>query len=164
MKNSFIILILIAILFSFCGEVEKVPTTPKLEFLESRVVDTLDALDNLGKRIELEVYLVDGDGNIGLYSYDTVPPSDTSKFYITEYRKEDGVFEPYEYDEPLSFRLPYLQPTGQDKTLKCTIRVDLFYPDTLVSQIDTLRYDLYVVDRSRNKSNVVSSQEIVILN
>ncbi|MBN2681668.1 MAG: hypothetical protein JXR58_04115 [Bacteroidales bacterium] len=163
-KYYFLISVSFLFLLPYCKEVEKVPETPKIEYLGERVVDTLDALGNTATRIDLEVYLVDGDGNIGLFSYDTISPNDTSKFYITEFRKEDGIFVEQYYEQALHYRLPYLQPQGQDKTLRCTIRVELFYNEPQLLEMDSIQYKLFVVDRSGKKSNTITTPEIILPN
>lgn len=165
-QTKYYFLILIPFLFSlsFCGEVEKISEIPKIEYIDERVVDTLDKLGNVATRIDLEVYLIDGDGNIGLFPYDTVSPNDTSKFYITEFRKENGVFVEQVYEQALHYRLPYLQPQGQDKTLRCTIRVELFYNEPQLLEMDSIQYKLFVVDRSGKKSNTITTPEIILPN
>lgn len=161
LKYSFLLLFSVSVVFSFCGKIEKLPETPEITFIDQDLVDTVDALGNVIKRMDIEVYLVDGDGNIGLFYYDTISPSDTSKFYIFEYRKKNGVFVQQDYEEPQHFRLPYLQPRGQDKTLRCTIRVEVSYTEPEYSEMDTVQYRLFVVDRSEKKSNVITTPEII---
>lgn len=163
-KFSFLILLIAVLILPYCGKIEKIPETPSIKYISNREVDTVDALGNPAKRIDIEIYLIDGDGNIGLFSYDTVSPNDTSKFYIKEYRKKNGIFVEEIYEQPLHNRLPYLQPIGQDKTLRCTIKVEISYNEPQLAVMDSLRYELFIVDRSLKKSNVITTPEIIVSN
>ena len=66
--------------------------------------------------------------------------------------------------EDISFlyRVPYLTPNGQNKALKGEIKVTMepSYFNPLSSQSDTVKFKIYLVDKSFNESNVVESNVI----
>lgn len=159
-KYSIIFLFLSLAIIS-CRKIETYPDVPEIKYMDYTITDTIDALDNQVKKLQIELSLIDGDGDIGLFFSDTVAPNDTSKVYIYQYNMENGVFIPEDTEQQRFYRIPYVQPQGQNKLLKCQIFVDIYYP--VIDNIsDTVKYDVFVVDRAMNKSNVITSPEIVI--
>ena len=158
-------LILTVIILSFfgsCMKIEQLPPEPSIEFESFKVFDTTDILGNKSKAGRLNFRFQDGDGNIGIYSADKTG-DDTTNLYFTLYRKENGVMVEVPEDDimrPSSYRIPYMERTGQNKILKGTITVTFLYFFYSPAENDTIKYDFYLKDRADNFSNTASTCEI----
>lgn len=154
-------LLLLVITFS-CRKIEQMPPEPSIEFQSFRVFDTTDILGNKCKGGRLSFTFQDGDGNVGLQSADKTGGDTTNLFFIL-YRKENGVMKQVPDNDlmkPSSYRIPYMERTGQNKILKGTISVTFLYLFYSPSENDTIRYDFWLKDRSENLSNTASTCEI----
>ena len=111
---------------------------------------------------------VDGDGDIGVrYPFDTI-----SRIHYTWYKKlPDMTYEAYQFPKTgiinNSTAIPYSSVMNKDeahnKTLKGTIRIALITPNN-PQDVDTMRIEFYIFDRSRNKSNIEYTLDFSILN
>jgi hypothetical protein len=117
----------------------------------------------------LVISFTDGDGNIGLEDRDTVAPYDlaSGKYYnllLDYHEKQNGVWVNMTDSLPLPFyyRVPRIEPTGQNRALEGEIKVDLIptYYNPF-SQFDTIKYSIQLLDRALNESNVVETDEII---
>lgn len=168
MRFFVFILIFSILLWYSCRKPNKYSTTPKLDFTEIPVKDTVDDLGNSIKRCVLTYYLIDGDGDIGFKDGDTVSPyqADGPYYYnllITMFKLVDGVYyrvDTPEIGTPFYFRTKYIEPVGQNKTIKCSVFVnlDFDYP----SSWDSIKFDFFMYDRALHKSNVVSTPLVVL--
>ena len=168
MKKVFLILFILSALYS-CKKPEKYSIVPEIQFKEIPINVTHDTLGNPLKRCVLTFSLVDGDGDIGFKEGDTLTPYDINSVYynnllIDMYKVVDG--NTIKVDTPeigtyFKFRTKYIEPQGENKTLKCTIFVNLDFD--IPSQWDSLKFDFYMYDRTLNKSNIESTPIIVIL-
>jgi hypothetical protein len=163
MKRSFIIaLFTVVIILGACVPIEKLPPEPTIEFRSFTLYDTVDMLGNDAKAGRLTFYFEDGDGDLGLD--DPVSGLEVStNLFLQLYRKTDGVFElagPTDPLYPSEYRIPYLEPGGQNKILKGTIDVTLIY--FLYNTSDTLYYDFWIRDRSGNDSNTATTCVFVL--
>jgi len=167
-KNGAFLQVLIVFLTLFvvyaCKKPKSYSDIPQISYLETIIKDTTDALGNKTKKAILLFYLVDGDGNIGLSESDTFPPWDASSKYhhnlfINVFSWNGTDFLPATDYDSLNFRIPYVEPQGQNKVLKCTISIDIDFKYTLQNPIpfDTVRFDFYIYDRALNISNKESS-------
>jgi hypothetical protein len=150
------------ILIGSCHKIAEISPIPSIKYTSFTIFDTTDILGNDLKGGKLRFHFEDGDGDIGLNE----PVSelyDSTDLFFTLYRKIDGVMVPAATNDPLfpsPYRIPYMEPQGQDKVLRGTISVTfmyLFYEPT-----DTIKYDFYLKDRGNHKSNVASTSEIII--
>ena len=146
---SFFLVVGMIFLFSSCFLPEELPPEPKIEFEGFILIkDTLEPkLGNPAHLIWLKISFTDGDGDIGLAEGDTLP-------------------QPY-YDNNLfinniGYRIPDITPKGQNKTLKGEIDVEIWIIPA--SLYDTIVYEIYLVDRALNLSNIVTSPAIVLNN
>ena len=157
-----ILIISITVLSGSCGKIQQLPPEPYIEFRNFTVFDTTDILGNTCKGGRLKFYFEDGDGNLGLKSPEETG-EDTTNLFFTLYRKTGGeMVEVPENDpmKPFSYRIPYLERTGQNKILKGTISVTFIYLFYVPQNSDIIRYDFYLKDRAENFSNTVSTTEI----
>jgi hypothetical protein len=158
----YLLLIIIIIGLASCHKIEQLPAVPNIEFTSFTVFDTTDILGNKSKGGRLRFHFEDGDGDLGLNAPTNKQPDSTNLFF-TLFRKKDGVMLPAPDNDPLkpsSYRIPYMERTGQNKIMKGTISVTFLY--LFYSVTDTIRYDFYLKDRALNESNVVSTSEIIL--
>lgn len=103
----------------------------------------------------------DGDGDIGLTQSDTVAPNNYNCF-ITYYEKQKGTWVKRDLPVEFNYRIPIINTTTKKKKLTGIIKIELkpFYYDPF-SKFDTIKYELYIVDRAFNKSNVIETPEII---
>ncbi len=163
---------LLSILFSFiaiviltsttCKRPVEYPPEPTISFKSFTVKDTIDALDNQIKKGTLAFTFIDGDGDIGLKPEDTVPPYDSTYYYnlfLQGYYYQNGAIVADSPAVPLYYRIPYIEPQGQNKVLKGTIKVDIIY--NLPVPHDSIFYKFYIVDRKLHHSNTAQTPVIV---
>jgi len=170
-KKSFVKKIILAyllgvfILLSGCLRNDDFPDEPTITSIEFNSDDTL-----------LIVEFTDGDGDFGIAPEDPDFPlyldadsTELNPYYnnlwIDYYEKVDGewLFVQPENDQGFNFRIPVLTPTGQNKQLEVIItnamEGEVPY---LLSEADTFRLDVQLVDRSLNESEIASTGEIIM--
>jgi hypothetical protein len=153
------VFILMATLVS-CEEIRSYPETPEIAYKSFNLYRTTDVLGNniiLGK---LEFDFTDGDGNLGIEQPEDSESDDSLKYnlFLSLYSRESGVFEKKEDIGSLSFRIPYIERQGQNKTLKGSITIDLEYKKI---DYDTLFYTFYILDRDFNRSNTDTTDVLI---
>jgi len=161
----FVIGILIAfglVIVTSCMKQEHYPDVPEIEFLNwVSVFDT----GQYAKTGALSILFRDGTGDIGLNPGDTFPPYNKEgpyyyNYVIDYFEKQNGLFVKIDLYPPFSARIPILTPDYPNKAIKGII-VDTLYlnPKPL---FDTIRFELFIYDRGLNKSNVVTTPEIIL--
>lgn len=143
---------------------------PKLELQqENRILGLNGSYDS---SFQFEFYYEDEDGDIGLRDSDTAGAFVFGgpyfyNFFCNVFQKQQGqwvsVPNPFTQNEPLHFneRFPYLTPSGKDKRLTGTFT--LFIPARpLGLKLDTVYFEMYLVDRALQKSNICKSKEFVL--
>lgn len=156
-----VIISLVILLTEACKKIEQLSSIPQIEYINFQISDTTDILGNRDKCGKLRFSFQDGDGDIGVH--DQSP--DTNDLNIILYRKVNGIMTmvPDSVIDPLkisSFRIPYMERTGQNKILKGKIEIFFLYLD--YSPSDTIKYDFNIEDRAGNLSNTASTKEIVV--
>lgn len=149
------------IIYNGCQKKEQFPPEPKIEYLSYLGTDTTDLNGNTIHNGLLTFGFTDGDGDIGLEEHQTEPPYDAN-MYIFQFGIHNGLSI---FIDTLTFRIPYVTPEGQNKSLKGEIDIDLdiIYVLPPFDSIDTVKYELYILDRSLNQSNVITSEAISLL-
>ena len=159
--------VLIFLIFFSCKKPEKYSDIPQIKFKEIPVKDTIDFQNHI-KRCVLTFSLIDGDGDIGFKDGDTFPPYNYdgeyyNNLWITMYKIVDGktvIVDTSENKTSYNYRTTYIQPQGQNKSLKCTIFVNLDF--NLPSSWDSLQFEFYMYDRALHKSNVETTSIVVL--
>ncbi len=155
---SFVILML---LLAFCSGPQQYPDEPQIEFKQLILFDTVDLLGNKIKDVKLVFSIIDGDGNIGLKDSDTTGIHDPDSLYhndfftiLYEIKGDDTLKIPDEKQR--NFRIPYIEPQGQVKTLMADIFtiIEFSYSSGNELPYDTVFFDFYIVDRDFHISNV----------
>ena len=156
--------VLVSILCS-CGKLETYSELPSVEFVSVYLADTVDALGNDVKLQNLNLEVIDGDGNLGLNSEDTVnsfaPDSEYyNNLFIRLFQKTNGNYiEVEQLSKNLKYRVPYKAPIGQNKYLKAEVKIKIEIPLGYFDY-DTVRYEIFVYDRDLNKSEIATSCDI----
>lgn len=138
------------------------PDTPIIDYKNFALYQTVDDLGNTVFVGKLELSFTDGDGNVGLLQPDSAGVADTLKFnfFSSLYDLNNGVFEEIEGDKgKQNFRIPYIKREGQNKSLKGEITIEFEYK---LIEYDTIFYTFYMMDRSFNRSNIDTSEVIIL--
>ena len=148
--------------FAFCIAVmtsclngDEYPLEPDIKYVSAVFKDTLDQLGNVAYLGTITFEFTDGDGDIGTETGDT-----TNNMFVDEIELANGIRQtpvPHEY------KIPYITPGGSNQSLKGEIDVEVeifksFNPPTY----DTVIYEIYIVDRANNKSNIITTPIIAL--
>ncbi|MEG1573114.1 MAG: hypothetical protein RR328_06140 [Bacteroidales bacterium] len=141
------------------------PVEPYIEYRSQAVSED-------GKSLFFTFYFQDGDGDIGLFTYDTLAP------YIGEYRyniyfipfekKNDSVYDTLRSVRPpyinriYKYRIKYIEAVNANKALKGEIQWDMKDFDRLQQEFPkkTIRFQVYIYDRALHISNKIYSPDI----
>jgi hypothetical protein len=148
--------------FNGCMKKQNFPDTPVISFLSLELfVDTAQVV-RMGI---LTISYQDGNGDIGLNPSDTFPPYQRNgpyyyNYVINYFEKQNGVFKQVDLTIPFSARIPVLTPNDPNKPINGFIAdtMDL-YPPPLH---DTIKFEAFIYDRALNKSNVITTPEIIL--
>lgn len=173
-KITFILLVSGLLLFSTCSKFEEYPIEPRIEFLSFKPINNEQT--GITERGIIAITYTDGDGDIGLDPGDTLPPFnyDNEYYYnmiIDYYEKQDGEWKlvPLVYTDnetgekdtiTFNARIPDLTPSSGNQSIKGTIE-DTVYIYNPLSDYNTIKFSIYIIDRALHKSNKVETGEIV---
>lgn len=164
MKSFRIIFFVPAVLIfilTACPTPQQYPVEPQIEFKKVTLSDRIDILGNHFKNYQLSFTFIDGDGDIGLKE------SDTTGIFAPESKYYNNLFfKVYEIkngkkiivNDTLAYRTKYIQPLGQNKTLKADILID--YPFKILNdklEYDSVLFEFYMADRQQHESNIDST-------
>ncbi len=156
-----IVLFILTGLLTACPKPQSYPEEPQITFEQVELKDSVDLLGNLNKVYRLKFGIIDGDGNIGLKESDTTgiysPDSIYSNnLFTTLYEVVNGDTVKIDSSKQRNFRVPYVQPQGQNKTLIADIFVNINFSRNGNGNLpyDSIYFDFYIVDRDLNKSNI----------
>lgn len=154
------ILIIIIAIITACPTPQKYSEIPEIKFKQIILFDTIDDpdLQNPVKGYKLRFGLTDGDGNIGLNADDTIGIEIDSlyinNFFSILYEIKTADTIVVDSFKGYNFRIPYVQPQGQNKVLIADVFIDMtfaYHQDTLT--YDSVMFEFYIIDRDLNKSN-----------
>jgi len=138
-----IICLLIVILFVSCNKEIKISFIPEIEFISIAPLNVQEYSDE----ITIIIKYRDQDGDLG----DNNP--EIHNLFVLDNRNE------IEY----KFRIPRLSPSGSQIAIEGNFNIKINgsgITNGLTSQ--QVNYDIYVVDRSGNVSNLVTTSDITI--
>jgi hypothetical protein len=156
--------LLLMLLLPSCIKEENYPDIPEIGYKEFQLVFANDSAPYPMRGI-LSITFQDGNGDIGLRARDTFPPFNKEGEYYYNYvikyfEKRDTGWAEVVLEPPYSVRLPILNQGYEGKPIKGLIA------DTLAMDpspdFDTVRFEMFIYDRALNKSNVVSTPDIVL--
>ncbi|MES2592314.1 MAG: hypothetical protein V4608_10545 [Bacteroidota bacterium] len=155
----YISFLLVCIGASSCVKEKQFPPQPVIKF-EKFTAYGNDSADCI-------ITFQDGDGDIGILPGDAISPDDLKMKYL--YKGPGNVFMPVDssfgttqFDTLFySYRVPNITPDGQYKALDGEIKIKLrtaplFGPHTVV------KFEIVLKDRAGNKSNMVTTNEILV--
>ena len=157
-SSKIVLFIVLLTLFFACKKREEFSEIPYLEFTKYELKDSVDALGNITKLCELHLYFTDGDGDIGLFDEDTIPPFEYNLF-VNYFEMKNDSLQQINVNPPYHIRMPNLMPTGQNKSLKVDVTYDV---DITYRNSDTIKFELKLFDRALNESEWVSSSLIIL--
>ena len=147
-----------------CKKPTEYPLEPILTFKSVYVKQDVPGIDS---KVYVTISFTDGDGDIGYYPresgqnasvFDDPSSPYYNNFIVKTWIRRSGTWT--EDTTNVSARLPYMTPQGVNKALKGDIQRELTLPPQLNS--DTLKYDIYIWDRSFHKSNTVTTSPVVV--
>ena len=147
--------LVVAVTLQSCEDNSNLPVTPGIEF---KSLDKFSSVSTGIDSLVLTFSFEDGDGDIGF------PESDTSSrdIFVKLFEKQNGIFVPVVFTDTLLFtyRMPYLEPTGNNSSLKGEVIIS--YLGYLIGvPNDTVRYEVYIRDRAGHTSNTITTSEVV---
>jgi len=154
--------LIIGIMFLWaCPQPQSYSKIPQIKFKQVTLFDTIDdiTLNNPAKGYKLRFSLIDGDGDIGLKETDTIGV-DVDTVYVNNYlamfyevRNGDTIL--VDSLNRYNYRIPYIEPQGQNKTLLADIYIDYVFNYDRYNNLkyDSVMFEFFVIDRKLNKSN-----------
>jgi hypothetical protein len=143
-------------LFWACKPLEVYPTTPEISFKSLAISEGYDTV--IGDSVSLKTYvvltfhLIDGDGDVGLLRDDTINFPDPN-LYVSILEKTDTGFVDINSEYPWTFRTPYVETVGQDKSLVADFEVTFNFIKGTLPDGSIIKMRYYIFDRQLNKSN-----------
>jgi hypothetical protein len=161
-KILLIPVLFVLLILSACVKEQTYPVEPVIKFAQYGVLEDVNNYDSLGL---LTVSYTDGDGDIGLYDYDSVEPYKYN-FYLKFFQMVNGQLTeivPADPDLGFNARIPILTPSGRNKNIKgeISIVIQLTYA-RLMLQSDTIAFEVYIKDRALHQSNTVQTPLFLI--
>jgi len=155
---SFILIILVS-----CEKIQPdFPDEPVIDYQRFDLFITVDKLNNKTLVGKLSFKFTDGDGNIGLLPLPdssglNLPDTLKYNFFLQLYDLKGFEYEMIAEEDGgiLKYRIPFLD----NQPLSGTLDLDISYP--LIIH-DTIFYTFYIYDRDFNRSNIDSTEVIVL--
>lgn len=173
-KIALFLFSLLVLFFATCSKFEDYPIEPIIEY--NNFLLELNQTTGITERGVLMISYTDGDGDLGLDPGDTLPPYHYGGEYyynmiIDYYELQNGKWEliPLVFPDPetgendtltFSVRMPNLTPLSGNQAIKGVIQ-DTVYIYNPLSEYDTIKFSVYIIDRALHKSNTVETPPIV---
>jgi hypothetical protein len=162
MRSVVLFISLIAlVVWTGCLKREEFPNEPKLEYIGFVPnPNPTSQADSIGF---VRFRFTDGDGDLGLNPADTFGDFAQGQFYyhnlfVHYFEKQNGEYVEFVPVFPFHSRFRSLTPSGGDKSLQGIMDVGVFArPGT---QWDTVRYEIFIVDRALNHSDTIVTEDI----
>jgi len=155
--------VLLVVSLASCLKRENFPNRPQIEFLGFYPNPAaMGAGDSLGA---VKFSFTDGDGDLGLNEGDTLGENAPSQPYfynlfITYFEKQNGNFVEVVPPFPFHVRFKRLTSEGGGSELEGEMEVGVTArPGT---PYDTVRYEMYIVDRALQHSDTIVTSDIII--
>lgn len=152
MKLKAIFVILIIIITFQCTKPPQYPSEPQIDFKQVAVMDTTDILGNVHSLYIIAFKILDGDGDFGFKTEDTINSSSNfNNFLIDIFIKNNNTVTKITNDTVnYNGKIPWVKPVGLNTYYKSTV---LFSLDIYSLNFDSIQFKFFVLDRAKNKSN-----------
>lgn len=160
MRNGILIVLVMAGLSS-CLKKQDFPNRPDIEFIG--ITRAVQPADSLGA---IRFSFTDGDGDLGLNDGDTLNEfAEGQPYYynliVRYFDKRDGEFVEFVPSEPFfNARFKRLSAEGGDGALQGEMAYG--FAGRPGSPYDTIRYEIFIVDRSLQHSDTIVTPDIVL--
>jgi len=163
LRNIILLIIVGGFLFSSCTKHEVYSVIPTIEYKSFEKIPSNTGGDN---KAYMTISFTDGDGDIGLNPEDTFPPYNPGatyyyNFFIEYYELQGDTFVKIDLPITNNSRIPYVEPNLAELGIKGEIEIELYF-NNIMSNSDSIKYEMYIVDRSLHKSNVVLTPAIYV--
>lgn len=159
---SIFLLVLLFAGLNSCIEEEQYPIKPQIEYGGFATARDINGKDSLGA---VTISYTDGNGDIGLYSWDTIEPYKYNFYLKFMQLVNNQLIEVKPMDTSVTFnsRIPILTPLGRNKNIKGNITqyLELYFARPILKS-DTIAFEIYIKDRALLTSNVVQSPLYII--
>ena len=154
----------LVLMLAGCLKVTTYPNTPDLKFVN--MVEYPDSA-------VLTFSFTDGDGDFGV---DASEAEDNNSIFsqcpnafnlrLTYFEKQNGNWvaiprDPCAGDVAFYYTVPWVRPTGQNKTQKGDIKVTIAPAYYLISDFDTCKFEAVIFDRAFNTRPIVTTRTFV---
>ncbi len=159
LKKPIFILCIIMAGFIACNKIEQYDERPIITLSSYELLKNESGFDT---SLLLKFTFTDGDGNVGLSDRDDNPPFDNNVI-VDYFEKQDGLFTkiliPGSTDT-LNFN-SRIKSFGNGTSTKAEVSINI---NIAVVIADTVRFDYFILDKDLNKSNTVTTGQIVLNN
>ena len=163
MRNLFLTAAFLILLLASCLKEKTFPVEPYIEF-KSFTKITIPP-DTITSALMLSFRFTDGDGDIGLYDHEKEPPYDYNLF-IDIYKRVNGQHEKIIFpDTTTTFnsRIPVIEENENEKPIEGVLEYTFDYNLLRLFLLkDTIAFDVSIMDRALNRSNVIRTPDIII--
>lgn len=156
------------------------PDTPEISFQSVRKF-RIQKLGNATDSVSIAVKFWDGDGDLGISNEEIglapfekevlvpdgqggfvkVPNRLYYNYYVQAFRKTNGEYVPFEAIPTLSGHFPILNE-GKKGPIEGTLYYGPLFFIGFSPPNDTLRFEVYILDRAGNQSNAVMTDDVII--
>lgn len=145
-KHLFLFTVLFTVMLSACVKPPEYSNVPNIAFVSVNKTAFDEAVND---SLKITIYFEDGDGDLG------GTETDSLNMFIGDSRAA-----PYYF----GVKIPFIQLQGNHDDISGNIYYT-YDPICLndTAAVDTFSYDIYIVDRAGNKSNVISTPEMTVI-
>jgi hypothetical protein len=178
-----VLLFALVVFFSSCGKDKQLSNIPELEFTSFTNFKDASGRDT---SVYFRFAFKDGDGDIGTSNeaLDTTCGADNNNLFIAyEEKRADGKYYPKKLWQQVTLvdsncdttvffdsvqvqfnqRMQYLEPEGNGKSIEGDVNYKMDYVSAVVLLSTEGRFVFYIEDRMKNKSNIISTPDLVIV-
>jgi hypothetical protein len=155
-------LLVIALFLSSCLKQEEFPNRPDIEYLG--FVPNTQATSKFDSLGFVKFSFTDGDGDLGLGDSDNESPfalGDPYYFnlFVRYFERQNGTFVEVIPPGIINVRFERLTSEGGNGSLQGEMNVGIRASG--ISPFDTVRYEMYIVDRALNHSDTIMTEPLV---
>jgi len=140
-----------SVILSSCTKTSCNEDVPTIEFSKFEQFDD--------KTAKLIVTFKDCNGDIGLNQADSIEPFQYN-FFMEYFEKQNGAWVNIKPLIPYYYRIPILYD-GSDESVEGDIEISLASYYNPYSNYDTIKFQIHIMDRALNESNLVETSEII---